>query len=226
MSTEEFDRITIASREVVNKIDILLSGRGETFQLISLYQEFISMDENSVDFTFRLAELHYKVSQVESALALLSEIENDSIYGKQVANFKEEIKLGAAAIEAIPLQKMNEHYIVQVTINDDQLLNLMIDTGASISALTQNYFDVVQQLTHFTFIEERSINTASGSVKAELQQVETFQIKDFVLTDISFVILPYETRNDIHGLLGMNVLSQFDFTIDQEQALLYLTPRK
>ncbi len=226
MSQEEFDQITTAGRTVVKKIDDTLNQKGETFQLIALYNEFISMDGNSADFTYRLAELHQKVNQTDRAISLLESIETHPDFGEQAINLIAELTQETIPGAAIPIIRSGEHYIVQAYINDTQAINLMIDTGASISALSQSYYNDINHLTGFTFIRSLQINTASGEIKADMHQVETFSIEDYVLSDIKFVVLPFESKKDIHGLLGMNVLSQFDFTIDQQKSLLFLKPRK
>ena len=226
MSPEEFDRITDAGRHVVTKIDKHLNEKGETFKLIALYNEFTAMDDNSVDFTYRLAELHQKVDQIDIAISLLETINTDPVFGEQAQKLLTDITHDTTPNTAIPIIRSGEHYIVQATINNNHTINLMIDTGASISALTQENFNSLKQLTDFTFVDKIFMNTASGQVKADMHQVATLSIEEFILSDINFVIMPYKSQKNVHGLLGMNVLSQFDFTIDQRQSLLLLKPRK
>lgn len=228
MSLEEFDHITATSREVIKKIDTLLTEEGKTFELIDLYREFITIDENSADLTYRLAELHIKVNQVKIATSLLTTITTDLAVGEPAKKLLADITRDTTSNThtAIPLLRFGEHYVVEAYINNQQPINLMIDTGATFSTLTQTHFDNLQQLTYFIFIDTVLINTASGPVKATRYQVPVFSIEDYVLSNIDFVVMPYESGKNIDGLLGMNVLSKFDFTIDQQQALLYLKPRK
>ena len=54
---------------------------------------------------------------------------------------------------------------------------------------------------------------------------ERFEIDDFYLNDVNFVIIDLDNMTNYHGLLGMNFLKKFKFQIDQEEALLILSPK-
>ena len=46
-----------------------------------------------------------------------------------------------------------------------------------------------------------------------------------MIEGVDVAILDYNSRDGVDGLLGMNVLRNYRFEIDQDLALLYLRPR-
>jgi len=47
----------------------------------------------------------------------------------------------------------------------------------------------------------------------------------YLLQDTQVAVLDFETRPEIDGLLGMNILGQFRFQIDQENTQLRLSKK-
>ncbi|MCJ8273073.1 MAG: retroviral-like aspartic protease family protein, partial [Psychrosphaera sp.] len=116
------------------------------------------------------------------------------------------------------------HYLVSGLINETNDIKLMIDTGASLSVLTQARFDEIENWTSPLYMGDTLLNTAGGQINAPIYQFERYQINDFYVDKISFVIIDLENMTDYHGLLGMNFLKQFKFEIDQQNNLLILSP--
>jgi clan AA aspartic protease (TIGR02281 family) len=123
--------------------------------------------------------------------------------------------------ESIQLTKQGEHFIVQATINDSLTVSLMIDTGASISLLSEQAFAEVEQYTQVNYLQDITLNTAGGVVTASIYQAESLSIQGYLVSDFVFAVSEHVgSSND--GLLGMNYLRAFEFTIDQRNNLLIL----
>ena len=122
---------------------------------------------------------------------------------------------------AIPLRRLGDHFIVRSQINRKHM-DLMIDTGASTTVLTQTAFNQLYRRYKRQFIGEYMINTAGGAVKAPVYQLGQISIAGYQVSDIAVVVLPMENFHEADGLLGMNFLREFEFHIDQEEDLLFL----
>ncbi|WP_340679415.1 retropepsin-like aspartic protease [Paraglaciecola sp.] len=125
------------------------------------------------------------------------------------------------ATTTIKLQQIGDQYIVNGQLSGNSVA-LLIDTGASITALTRQYFDSLSNRYKVNFIGRFSVNTASGQVLAPMYQFSELKLNHAAVENISVVILPMRKINNVNGLLGMNFLREFDFKIDQRESLLLL----
>ena len=62
-------------------------------------------------------------------------------------------------------------------------------------------------------------------MSAPLYEIERFQIQDYFVNNMRFVVVDLGSMTKSDGLLGMNFLKAFDFEIDQQNDLLILAPR-
>jgi clan AA aspartic protease (TIGR02281 family) len=101
---------------------------------------------------------------------------------------------------------------------------LLIDTGASITAVSNTYFQDLSNRFKINFIGRFNVNTAAGKVLAPMYQFAELKLNHAIVYDISIIVLPMRNMDNVNGLLGMNFLREFDFKIDQRQAMLFLKP--
>jgi aspartyl protease family protein len=103
------------------------------------------------------------------------------------------------------------HFQVDARI-DGQRLNFMVDTGASVIALTAS--DAARLGIHpapHEFIAE--VRTANGMVRAAPTQLDAVEVDDLVVRDVAALVLPDEALSD--NLLGLSFLSRlrrFEYT--------------
>lgn len=124
---------------------------------------------------------------------------------------------------AIQLQQWGDQYVVHGQLSGNNIA-LLIDTGASITAISKSYFEDLSNRFNINFIGRFNVNTAGGKVLAPMYQFTQLKLNHAVVKDISVMVLPMNNMDNINGLLGMNFLREFDFKIDQRQALLLLKP--
>lgn len=130
----------------------------------------------------------------------------------------------SAVAQGTPLRQLGDHYIVRGILNNSQV-ELMIDTGASTTVLTQTAFNRIASGTDSSFIGQYRINTAGGQVIAPVYKMSRLNIAGYEVTDLAVVVLGMEDFSQAEGLLGMNFLREFDFRIDQNSAQLFLNDR-
>ena len=99
---------------------------------------------------------------------------------------------------------------------------LLIDTGASVTAISKQYFDNLSNRYKTNYIGRFSIGTAGGSIMASMYQFKALTINHVTVQNLPVVILPMQSIENADGLLGMNFLREFDFKIDQRQAVMFI----
>lgn len=125
----------------------------------------------------------------------------------------------------IPLQRKNNHFFVNVMVNDAITLNLMIDTGASRTVVSHKVMSAMQRMSNgFEDLEMmHRVYTASGRALVNLYRAESISIKGFSLTNPLIMTSTIETDDNMHGLLGMDFLGEYQFRIDHKKNILYLS---
>ena len=121
----------------------------------------------------------------------------------------------------IPLKKFGNQYVVEATLSSNPVA-LLIDTGASVTAISQQYFDNLNNSYKTKYLGRFSIGTAAGSIMASMYQFQELSINHVTVQNLPVMILPIQSIANADGLLGMNFLREFDFKIDQRQAVLFI----
>ena len=62
--------------------------------------------------------------------------------------------------------------------------------------------------------------------RGEVYQAESIALGNTRLSAVEIAVLDYESPAGVDGLLGMNVLRNYRFQIDQDENVLYLRPRR
>ncbi|WP_416305323.1 retropepsin-like aspartic protease family protein [Neptunicella sp. SCSIO 80796] len=186
------------------------------------------------EYILALAEAYSALSQgnlMESTLASLAYDDPDAMqirqhYARliQQAEPLDEIELSTERFNRqrpIKLQQFGDQFVVPAVLNRNKI-NLLIDTGASMTAISQRHFIRNQGHYQARFIGRFSVHTASGEETAPMYQFAQLAIGEHVVNNITLVVLPMSGFESSDGLLGMNFLREFDFKIDQQVGLLYL----
>jgi clan AA aspartic protease (TIGR02281 family) len=169
-------------------------------------------------------------SLMESALASLPDDDPDALRVRHIIDETGETSLGEQDdslfnpeqySRSITLIRSDDHFLVRANLQGNNLV-LMLDTGASSTVISQRVFNKMRRSQDAEFIGRYMVNTAGGQIEAPIYQFRRLSIADYVVKDVAVIVLPMEDFNQADGLLGMNFLREFDFKIDQQNALLYL----
>lgn len=211
---------------LVEKMDAQLGERRDLEQLVELYRQLIFLEADNSFYYLRLSYwLLQSGNSGEAHQSLLGAV-ND-------IEFQHEIKALQEAIELyekigpqldVPLRQEGEHYLVTVNFDSDLSLELMLDTGASKTVLKQSMLGGSREQL-LSQAEKIVMNTANGQALGYAVQFNNVSIASLSVSELDVVLMDLPNFK-YDGLLGMNLLSQFDFKIDQENAVLSLAPKK
>ncbi|TKB02429.1 peptidase A2 [Alteromonas portus] len=194
-------------------------------------------------YTLNLAEAYafqQKLTLMEDVLAALplndrdaNIIRNKAYEMRDVAdtdNTPSESELAPPEAEAaryqtrVALQRIGDQYRLEAKALN-QKATMILDTGASTTAISSRLFARLGRMRNLTFIGNFNVRTASGTIEAPLVQIPRFYFAGYEFNDVSAIVLPEDALPDSDGLLGMNVLGQFDFAIMPQSSELILTER-
>jgi clan AA aspartic protease (TIGR02281 family) len=190
-------------------------------ELRSLIEEVLLFDSQNPNLQWLLVRAQYQLGQFEYARNAIEPLLNQPNYKIKAQALLAEIETALREPQSIPLSRQGEHFIVQALINDTFNVSLMLDTGASISLLSEPAFEGLSRYSEVVYVKDLQLNTAGGIITASIYQVDQFTIQDYIINDFIFAVSPYVSEGN-DGLLGMNYLSAFDFYIDQNNSLLIL----
>jgi clan AA aspartic protease (TIGR02281 family) len=126
------------------------------------------------------------------------------------------------ATAGVPLRRRGDHFLVDAQINDSFIARLLIDTGASMTVLSEAAL-ARSGLAYADTGTTRMFSTANGMVRAPVYRLDSLAVGDWQVTPIEIGVLELDGSGSLDGLLGMNFLRHFHFVIDQQSASLRLT---
>ena len=122
---------------------------------------------------------------------------------------------------SIPFERSGNVVIVPVTLNNRQTVNLVVDTGASFTLISQSLArDLDIDLSRNP--KTMPFHTANGVVDAPLTTLDSIAIGGMEIKNLTAAV--HDATPDIHaaGLLGLNFLSNFRMDIDTQKGVLHL----
>ncbi|MFT5297555.1 MAG: clan AA aspartic protease (TIGR02281 family) [Colwellia sp.] len=218
---EVHESVNVARDLVQQKVDVLIKNN-HWLELRNLIEEILLFDAESLKLQWTFARAQYQLGEYEYARNAIEPLLNQPNYKIKASALLADIEAALRKPQSIPLSRQGEHFIVQALVNDTFNVSLMLDTGASISLLSELAFDELSQYSDIVYIKDLNLNTAGGTVTASIYQVAEFSIQGYMVNDFIFAVSPSYTNDHNDGLLGMNFLKAFDFHIDQNNGLLIL----
>ena len=211
--------------KILGEYEKQLIEKQEWQALVSLYSLVVDKDysEHQSLYYYKLAQAQFKLGDYHTALANLSQIIGHPLWNRKALYFQNTIEkfIAGDGIVAIPVNRIDPHkFLVVATINDTIEAELLIDTGASLSVLRENFVEEVE--LPIKDEEPLTLTTVSDTVEARTIKLDSFGINEVQFADMTIGVteMPDDFLPD--GLLGMDYLSQFEFNLDQDALTLYL----
>ncbi|MGS2718065.1 retropepsin-like aspartic protease family protein [Eionea flava] len=222
--------ITETYRKIINYIDTQLSNQKRNQELVTIYEYAGSLELLENKDIVRLAALYLRAGDKYLAKEQLSKLPNTPEWSAQAAAIfpKEENETSVQNNRenedsklSIPLKRVANQFIVSTKISSSST-QLLIDTGASLTTINKTHFNTIKRTSNLSFLRQQNFLTANGKTSGAVYTAKEFFIGEYLLENIEIAVLDFPTSSHSNGLLGMNVLQQFTFQIDQENAALIL----
>jgi clan AA aspartic protease (TIGR02281 family) len=125
----------------------------------------------------------------------------------------------------IRFSSANGHMVVPVLLNGSRNADLLFDTGAGITVLSE---ELAQRLG-LAPIAGKSIKlkTVAAEVQAQIATLDSITVGDFSKADfpVAVVDLNLDNNRTFQGILGMDFLGSYAIRIDNQASRIFLTPR-
>lgn len=206
-----------------------------SWDILAIFVEpLLQLEPNNRQYILSLARAYAELVQgglMENVLASLTFDDPEAekirqiLYTQQAIQTNEnnttEAEIPPQRSRPIPLQQIGDHYVVNGSLSSNSV-TLLIDTGASITAISTEYFRQLSNRYKINYLGRFNVGTAGGRVMASMYQFRELTIQHVTLENLAVVVLPMQGMEQADGLLGMNFLREFDFKIDQAQSVLFL----
>ncbi len=229
----QLESVAAAVARLVVATDKHLTKQQGWIELLGFYELLEAIDLATNTSQLRRASLYERIGEMQHSRELLLELrENDdrmngewtAALNLQLANSAQQPFAKDRPQHEIPLTRRGNHYLVSAAINGVSQLALVIDTGASITTLSKESFSQIDN-TGVRYLGTQLFNTPNGMTQGEIYRVDSIQLGEIKIPDLEIAVLDFEPSNGLDGLLGMNVLRNYRFEIDQDKEFLYMSPR-
>lgn len=229
------DRIDALIQEISGRYEKHLRQTRQWSEIAILFSMLLEKDP-----AHRLGERYYKLGRAQYHQGLFRQ----AVENLREASYDEGMQYKAQALMnlieqllnldvdflTIPISESPSGWIIPVVINDKYIANLLIDTGASITIISLQYAQSAELYQPPEEDEESAegkeqekilVRTASDTVEMVPIQIDSLEIGEISLKKQRVGVLDMPANNGTYdGLLGMDVLSKFDFKIDQKNEML------
>ena len=235
---EEENKVTSIIQSNTSKAIQQLS-RDTAWDLLATFIEpLLQIDPLNREYIMGLAKAYGKQGQVtlmENALAALpyddarAQQLRQSIYSPTAADIAGEVQnkvteTASLSKRKVPVLGNGQQFFVRTKIDRYSEL-LLLDTGASTTAISQRVFIKLPE-SDKEFVGNFTVQTAGGNIEAPLFTLTAITVGDITINNVSVIVLPDESfSGKFQGLLGMNVLRNFDFRFDPGKQKMTLFER-
>jgi len=215
----------------VKNTDSFYTAKEDWYFLNNFYSQIEISGLITPQYQYRQAVVNLRSGDELLAIEQLQALENDTVVGKQARSTLQQLmgdtknrqKTRWQSEQSIALQQQGNQYLVDLGLNNQDKVTLLIDTGASMTTLSQATFMTLNSKNDAVKIGERVFNTANGVTKGIIYRFPQLKIGPYQISNIPIAVLNFSMGDSADGLLGMNTLGQFRFQIDQENQTLLLS---
>jgi len=233
-SNGDQEKVASSFNRFVLDIDSAYTRQKNWWPLINFYGHIDTSGLMTSTYQYRQALAHLRSGDEAFAIEQLNQLLDDSLVGESAAKALSSltsepdtptIVYNAAweGADSIALQKLGNQYAVNLDTKRRDSLKLLIDTGASMTAVSRDSFNTLNASGDAVEQDRRVFRTANGLVQATVFSVPELSLGPHRLENTQIAVIDFDTGRGIDGLLGMNILGQFRFQIDQESSQLLLS---
>ena len=225
-------KLTKASQKIVTEAETFYTNQKSWAELIKLYERLIASDiENTNAYRMKQARAHIALTQWRKALDQLTLLSIDPTHAQQaeklIAYIGTKTQTTDEVVDSftIPLIRKGDALYVDAELNGTTF-RMLLDTGATMTHLLPATAEACG-ITNQDHIETRTFLTAGGKIRAPIAQLNSVALSDATsIENVQVAIHPLSHfEPDLGGILGMNYLMKFRFTVDIENSTLTLTSK-
>jgi len=234
----EQQKVLVRFDNFVKGVDSLYTNQKNWLSLINLYSHISTLGLMTSPYQYRQALAHLRSGDEYFAVEQFRQLLNDTLVGESAAIALNKLTENTGTVatptiassawegsESVALEKRGNQYLVNLTVNRQDGVKLLIDTGASITTLSRASFDSLTTNGDVEEIDRRVFRTAGGVVMGTVYSVPELGLGPYLIKNTQIAVIDFDVSRGFDGLLGMNVLGQFRFQIDQENASLLLSSK-
>jgi hypothetical protein len=136
-----------------------------------------------------------------------------------IPNVSSALAPGGAII--VPVLFVGGSALVSVIFNQTISGNLMLDTGATHTVISQRLAGVLSLRP----VSRSLVQTVGGVIPVMVSRLRSLKAGNAEVTDLQVMVHDFSRDPRIEGLLGMDFLGRYRFGLDAERQVLVLTPR-
>ena len=235
---EQREELANRSAELIENTISALYNAGDWDMLAQFLEPLFQLNSSDQSLTLKLAEAYarqQKFTLMEDVLANLSATNAGARSLRQrflatPSSNSDDSSEGQTATQQEPVTRLALTRYGDQYIAETQILNrpaaLLLDTGASSTAISFELYKALRRFNQIKVIGLFDVRTAAGPIRSPLVQIDNMTLGPYRLSNIGVFVMPEAAMQQADGLLGMNVLKQFHFQLDQTNAELLLTPRQ
>jgi clan AA aspartic protease (TIGR02281 family) len=233
--SEMLQRITGRIRAMVVELATTLQSSNDQNALLALYQHLIQLEPDYSPWYMELATTQLALDDTAAARSTLQLVAQDPDVGVQAQALLMKLSVAFAGAQGagsrapvpeaavgVPLKRSGNHFIVAARPASGRRIQLLVDTGASLTIFTPAVLE--QRGIRYQDTGRRAVfDTANGPVEGPVYRLDSLAVGDWQVSPLEIGVLNLGSLSGVDGLLGMNFLSHFRFFIDQNEAVLHLS---
>jgi predicted aspartyl protease len=130
-------------------------------------------------------------------------------------------------VEKVKITQINKLLFIDISLwskkeNKYRNMSVAIDTGASITTISEY---ILNSLGYKKTVMHFKITTASSSVEVQERHIHKLKLGNIEFSNIKVYAHNFPEETFIDGVLGMDVLENFNFKVDLDNHFLELDKR-
>ena len=190
--------------------------------VLEFYQALVERKPEYESLQLGLSRALLRSGRKERAIVILNALPKESEHKHEI----DELLVSArqnrfSDTSAVPMQRFGDNFSVKALINGVLSVTLLIDTGATLTIIHPHAL----QLSGINLQQSKktiSLNTANGVMTVPIFRLHSLSLGSQTVKDIEVGGVAINGLSGVNGLLGMNFLNKFKFTLDQRQQLILL----
>ncbi|VUD59464.1 hypothetical protein TDB9533_02684 [Thalassocella blandensis] len=223
-------KVREATNLFLGKVDTFYSNQQSWYMLRQIYERAELVGMLTPEQRIRLAQLYAVTGDTYSAQSTLQDMISRGQAVTKARSMLQSMDEGSPQTSPVSydgnvaLKQYGNQFAAMLALPDQyNQVNLLLDTGASLTTLSSMAFNQLSDHSQYTRLGSRMFHTANGVAMGSVYRFKQVRLGSFVLQDVDIAVLDFSITGDVQGLLGMNILGQFKFHINQKTSQLELS---